>query len=170
MIQSPKNNPAPPRLRLNLEFADDVEEIQGLTEQSAIERYIQSALAYAKRTQDTEISVRLVNEDEMAELNYQYRDKQGTTNVLAFPYSPPPELDIPLIGDLVICLPVLRQEADAQGKTIQQHFAHLVVHGTLHLLGYDHQTEQQALQMENAERDILNIFGIPDPYGEIAEQ
>ncbi len=112
-----------------------------------------------------EVCVRLVDEPESAELNTRYRRKSGATNVLSFPA----ELEVPhtrFWGDIVVCVPLVHAEAAAQGKAGDAHFAHLVVHGVLHLLGYDHQSAEEAEQMETLEKRILGRFGVADPYGE----
>lgn len=117
-----------------------------------------------------ELVIRLVDEAESAELNEAYRGKTGPTNVLSFPFDMPPEVEeTRLLGDMVICAPVVRREAAEQGKTEPAHWAHLVVHGTLHLQGYDHQTEAGAAEMEGLERKILARLGYPDPYHEEAD-
>ena len=110
---------------------------------------------------DAEITIRFVTEEEGRELNHTYRHKNYATNVLSFPY----QQENPLQGDLVICLPVVVSEAQAQSKTIEAHTAHLVVHGMLHLQGYDHETgAADAAAMERREREILCGLGYPDPY------
>ena len=111
-----------------------------------------------------EISVRLVDSDEMAKLNSTYRGKPGPTNVLSFPASLPAELKVPLLGDIVICAPVVIAEATRQGKSAHDHWAHMAVHGTLHLLGYDHIEEQDAVIMEALESAILKDLDISCPY------
>ena len=111
-----------------------------------------------------ELSIRIVDEEESAELNSRYRGKEGPTNVLSFPADLPAGVPVPLLGDLVICAPVVAREAQEQGKQAEAHWAHLVVHGCLHLLGLDHETEAQAAEMESLERDILAGMGYPDPY------
>jgi probable rRNA maturation factor len=116
---------------------------------------------------NVEVSVRVVDEDESRHLNKTFRGKDKPTNVLSFPsgigdYLPGDE-QRPL-GDIVICAPVVEQEAAAQGKSLDDHWAHLVVHGTLHLLGFDHETDADAMEMESVEREILASRGIPDPY------
>ena len=111
-----------------------------------------------------EVSVRLVDSDEMATLNETYRGKTGTTNVLSFPASLPGELGIGLLGDIVICAPVVRAEATQQGKSAAAHWAHMTVHGTLHLMGYDHTNEEEAHIMEALETDILSELNFGCPY------
>ncbi len=119
---------------------------------------------------DTEIVVRIVDEQESAELNEQYRHKSGPTNILSFPVDLPEGIELNLLGDLVICAPVLEQEARAQGKLLAHHWAHIVIHGVLHLLGYDHLDEADAELMENKEIAILNTLNIDNPYTEVQDK
>ena len=132
-------------------------------EEEDIRGWIAAALASHER-EDTEISVRLVNEAEMTRLNETYRGKQGATNVLSFPCDLPEEIDLPLLGDIVICAPVVIAEAAGQGKTASAHWAHMTVHGTLHLLGYDHIEDEDAVVMETLESAILQGLDYPCPY------
>lgn len=113
---------------------------------------------------DRELTIRLVDADEGRQLNNTYRSKDYATNVLSFPADLPPELDLPLLGDLVICVPVVAREADEQGKPLLAHWAHMVIHGCLHLLGYDHIDDADAEEMETLERELLAELGIADPY------
>ena len=131
-----------------------------------IRSWITSALTAVldDSTRSQEVSVRLVDEDEMAELNGRYRDKPTSTNVLSFPSELPDEIDVPLLGDIVICAPVVRREAEQQGKTVTAHWTHMAVHGTLHLLGYDHINDDEAEQMESLETRILAGMGLASPY------
>lgn len=123
------------------------------------------ALALRQRTADSELTIRLVDEAEGRELNHRYRQRDYATNVLTFPADVPDELlDIPLLGDLVICVPVVEREAIEQGKRPEAHWAHLVIHGCLHLLGYDHIEDAEAEEMEALERTLLAELGHPDPY------
>ena len=126
--------------------------------------WIAAALANQQRQADTEISLRLVDAEEMSRLNRDYRHRDGPTNVLSFPAGLPPELALPLLGDIVICAPVVRAEAAAQHKPLDAHWAHMAVHGTLHLLGYDHIEEDQANAMEALESAILAGLDYPCPY------
>ncbi len=122
-------------------------------------------LALRQRTADSELTIRLVDEPEARELNHTYRQKDYATNVLSFPADVPDELlDIPLLGDLVICVQVVEREAAEQGKSPEAHWAHLVIHGCLHLLGYDHIDEEEAVEMETLEQQLLAELGHPDPY------
>ena len=111
-----------------------------------------------------EVTIRIVDDAEGAALNRDYRHKDYPTNVLAFPTDLPESLHSPLLGDLVLCAPLVRREALEQGKRLEAHWAHLTVHGTLHLLGHDHETEGQARKMEAREQSILAALGYPDPY------
>lgn len=122
-------------------------------------------LALRQRSADSELTIRLVDEAEGRELNRTWRHKDYPTNVLSFPADIPEGLlDIPLLGDLVICVPVVEREAAEQGKAPDAHWAHLVIHGCLHLLGYDHVEDAEAEEMESLERDLLAELGYPDPY------
>lgn len=116
-----------------------------------------------------ELTIRLVNADESQALNSEYRHKDAPTNVLSFPADLPPELNIPLLGDLVICVPVVNNEAAEQGKPRDAHWAHMVIHGCLHLLGHDHIDDDEAEAMEQLERQLLAELGIADPYLESDE-
>jgi probable rRNA maturation factor len=129
-----------------------------------IRTWIAAALQGSDSPEEVEVSVRLVDIDEMARLNEDYRGKKGATNVLSFPADLPAELSLPLLGDIVICAPVVRTEAAQQGKSPSDHWAHMTVHGTLHLLGYDHIDEKDAIVMEALETEILAKLNISCPY------
>lgn len=157
--------------------AEPLIDLQLATEPSAelpgaesLSRWVAATLAEHARASglaavaSPELTIRLVDDGESQALNRAYRGKDRPTNVLSFPFEPPPGIDLPLLGDLVISHPVMRREAHAQHKSLTDHYAHLVVHGTLHLLGYDHIDEAEAETMEALERAILEGFGIPDPY------
>ncbi|RLA47716.1 MAG: rRNA maturation RNase YbeY [Gammaproteobacteria bacterium] len=128
----------------------------------SIRSWVDSALA--GRAEEAELGIRIVSEAESAELNTRYRSKRGATNVLSFTADLPDIVPLPLLGDIVICAPVVLREAREQGKQVQAHWAHMVVHGTLHLLGYDHDSEHKALIMEAIETDILTSLEFPPPY------
>ena len=113
---------------------------------------------------EAELTLRLVDRDEGRKLNLQYRGKDKPTNVLSFPAELPPGLEIPLLGDVVICAPLVGEESEAQHKSLQAHWAHLVIHGVLHLLGHDHQDEQDAVEMEAMEVELLTSLGFGNPY------
>ena len=123
-----------------------------------------AAAALAGRREAAELAIRIVDEAESAALNSTYRHKQGATNVLSFPAELPAGVPLAVLGDLVICAPVVAREAREQGKPAEAHWAHLVVHGCLHLIGYDHERETEAEEMESLERGILAGMGYPDPY------
>ncbi len=121
----------------------------------------------ADLNEELEIVVRIVDENESAQLNQTYRHKNGATNILSFTFELPDgvELDEPtLLGDLVICAPVLEREAFEQNKLLINHWAHIVIHGTLHLLGYDHIDDADAQEMESEEITLLHTLSIPNPY------
>ncbi|HAV46159.1 rRNA maturation RNase YbeY [Halomonas aquamarina] len=111
-----------------------------------------------------ELTIRFVDEEESQALNRDYREKDKPTNVLSFPFENPPGITLPLLGDLIICHAVVAREAEEQQKPLAHHYAHIVVHGTLHLMGYDHIEEQEAEEMEQLERELLATLNIPDPY------
>ena len=133
-----------------------------------IESWVARAVKATGIHRPAEVSVRIVDAREIHALNREYRDKDKPTNVLSFPAGEmaglPADLPRPL-GDLVICAGVVRAEAAEQGKPLADHWAHMLVHGTLHLLGYDHETDVEAGEMEALETRILSEFGVPDPYG-----
>ena len=131
-------------------------------EPPSIRQWICSALGDQKP--EAEISVRIVSATESAELNMRYRGKEGPTNVLSFPADIPDFVESSLLGDIVICAAIVRSEAAAQGKTIEAHWAHMLVHGTLHLLGHDHIEEAEAKTMEALETRILVELNFPPPY------
>ena len=139
-------------------------EVEGGPEEDDIRRWIEAVLETEAYTADVELTVRVVDEDEMAALNTRYRHKTGPTNILSFPFEAPPGVELNLLGDLVIAAPVVKQEAREQGKTESAHWAHMIVHGTLHLLGYDHQESVEAEDMEAREIRILKQLGYSNPY------
>ena len=148
---------------MNLHLDIQCASAEPVPEEEDIRSWILAALA-GRRSSPTEISLRLVDIPEMTTLNERYRGKSGPTNVLSFPSDLPPELGLPLLGDIVICAPVVHEEAHTQGKAPAAHWAHMAVHGTLHLLGYDHIKEDEAQAMEALETDILSNLNYPCPY------
>ncbi len=114
--------------------------------------------------QDSEIVIRVVDEYESAMLNQQYRKKQGPTNILSFPFDPPKSIDLNLLGDLVICASVVEREAQQQNKISSDHWAHITIHGVLHLQGFDHLEEHEAEVMEAQEITILYSLNLNNPY------
>ena len=112
-----------------------------------------------------EICIRIIDEKESAHLNKTYRHKQGATNILSFAYQQDiDENNDNLLGDLAICAPIITRQAQQQSKLLLAHWAHIVIHGYLHLLGYEHQTQQETTKMEQLEIEILDKLGYPDPY------
>lgn len=137
-----------------------------------VESWVTSAVAASGNDATAEVSVRIVDVSEIHALNREYRGKDKPTNVLSFPAGEVEGLpaDVPrLLGDIVICAEVVRGEAAEQGKATANHWAHMLVHGTLHLLGFDHETDSDAAEMEALETRILSAHGIPDPYGASVE-
>lgn len=126
-----------------------------------IRRWVTAALRDCRHAQ---LTVRIVDANEGLTLNQQWRDGQGPTNVLSFPCDGLDAIAPELLGDIVICAPVVAQEAEAQQKPLRAHWAHMLVHGTLHLLGYEHDNDADAAVMEQLETDILDNLGYPDPY------
>jgi probable rRNA maturation factor len=126
------------------------------------------AAALEGRIREADLAIRIVDEKEGRALNHHYRGKDYATNVLSFPAELPEGLPkgvkLPLLGDLVLCAPVVAREAQEQRKPLGAHYAHLTVHGCLHLLGWDHEDAQEAEAMEQLEREILAGLGLPDPY------
>ena len=156
---------------MNIEF--DLQIAEGLNKQTfkkmktQLPGWLEASLqktSSENKAKTIALSIRVVDKNESAELNLRYRNKQGPTNVLSFPAELPEHLKLPLLGDLVICAPLITEEAQQQGKPELAHWAHMVIHGTLHLLGYDHQNEADAELMENHEITILQNLGYTNPY------
>ena len=147
------------RLNLSVQYACNA---QDLPSRVQIRAWVRAALDVDGQ-RGGQITVRFVDPDEGQQLNHDYRSKDYATNVLSFPYETEPVVS----GDLVICAAVVEREAAEQEKPLLAHYAHLIVHGILHLQGYDHETsDADAAQMENAERRILATLGFTDPYAE----
>lgn len=135
---------------------------RGLPSAQSFRRWAQAALE--TRVRHADLALRLVDEREGRALNRHYRGKDYATNVLSFPAELPPGVELPILGDIVLCAPVVAREAVEQGKPLNAHYAHLTVHGILHLLGFDHENPLEADAMEALERQILATLGIGDPY------
>lgn len=140
---------------------------RGLPRRKDFEHWIGAALD--GRLDNAEVSIRIVDEKEMTELNDQFRGQRKPTNVLSFPADLPEQFQLPLLGDIIICAPVIEREAAQQDKLLFHHWAHMAIHGTLHLMGYDHIEEQDAEQMEALESQILAKLNIPNPYHHASE-
>ncbi len=145
------------RVDLQIEVND-----QNLPNQAQFESWVGAALS-GRRTSG-EVCIRIVDADESQALNREYRGKDKPTNVLSFPFEVPPGVPLDLLGDLAICASVVAAEADEQHKRLHDHWAHMVIHGTLHLLGFDHINDDDAQEMEALETQLLARFGIADPY------
>lgn len=146
-------------LTLELQLVASTRQVPGEAE---FQRWVLAVLE--GRLDAAEVVIRVVDEQESQQLNRDYRGKDKATNVLSFPFDVPSQVESAHIGDLVICAPVVIREAAEQQKPAVDHWAHMVVHGMLHLLGFDHQDEAEANEMESMERGILGSMGIPDPY------
>jgi probable rRNA maturation factor len=147
---------------MNLVEIQDVSSLINQPTPEQIEHWVNTALQ--GRNQDSEIVVRIVDEDESAQLNKQYRHKVGATNILSFPADLPDEIGLNLLGDLVVCAPVVANEALKQHKKTEDHWAHIIIHGVLHLLGYDHLNDNDANVMETKEIELLAQLKINNPY------
>lgn len=144
----------PPALRLSLQFAD--RSARGVLARGDVARWIRAALA-----RPAEITVRIVGAEEGLTLNREFRGQDHATNVLTFPYDEAPVLS----ADLVLCAPVIEAEAATQGIDLVAHYAHLIVHGTLHAQGFDHERSADARRMESRESEVLRSLGFAHPYG-----
>lgn len=146
-------------LALDVQYAVQGDGVPG---EPQIRLWAEAALKGLK--DDAEMTVRITDAVEITELNSTYRHKNYATNVLSFPADLPEELGVPLLGDVVVCSEVVAREAAEQNKTLEAHWAHMIVHGTLHLLGYDHINDEEAVEMEGLESRILTQLGYQDPY------
>jgi probable rRNA maturation factor len=149
---------------LDLQVATENE--NGLPPEAQFQRWLDATIPAFQA--ESEVTIRLVDEAESHELNLTYRGKDKSTNVLSFPFEVPPGIELPLLGDLIICRQVVEREAEEQGKPLEAHWAHMVVHGSLHLLGYDHIEDEEAEEMESLETEIMLALNYDDPY--IAEK
>ncbi|MDP2506317.1 rRNA maturation RNase YbeY [Oceanobacter sp. 3_MG-2023] len=150
---------------LDLQLADEID--LGATELPTEAQFLQwvtAALTDRSPYDEPELTIRLCGAEESQQLNHEYRGKDSPTNVLSFPFEAPPQVPIPLLGDLVICVQIVTREAHEQGKSDEAHWAHMVIHGCLHLLGYDHINDDEAEEMEALERCLLAQLNFPDPY------
>lgn len=158
-------------MKLSLSLQQSFEAPALVLKRAYLKKVIETTLRHIEVDQNCEIGIACVDHDESHQLNFEYRKKDKPTNVLSFPSDIPEEvlplLDALPLGDLIICIPVVLQEAIEQKKTPIEHFTHMLVHGTLHLMGYDHETsDQDAEEMETLEIEILNKLGFENPYTE----
>ncbi|UJF18812.1 rRNA maturation RNase YbeY [Vibrio sp. SS-MA-C1-2] len=147
---------------VDLQIATEQED--NLPSEPALVTWVEAAVG--KAVPDAELTIRIVDSEESQQLNSEYRGKDKPTNVLSFPFELPDGVELDLLGDLVICKSVVEQEAKEQNKPLQAHWAHMVVHGSLHLLGYDHIDDEEAEEMESLETEIMQQLGFTDPYHE----
>ncbi len=154
-------------MNLKVEIANDCAGAWS-PDNASCEQWLGGVLKMTQHDSDSNISLRFVDEAESAALNSRYRGKQGSTNVLSFPAGLPASVSQQLenapLGDIVVCPPVVEQEADSQGKSLDAHWAHMLVHGCLHLLGYDHEDSEQARDMESVEVRVMESLGFDNPY------
>jgi probable rRNA maturation factor len=156
--------PNPTALDLQLDIQIAVEKENNLPTEEQLNLWVRAVLVRRTEHEEPELTIRIVDEAESQELNNDYRGKDKPTNVLSFPFEAPAHVPIPLLGDLIICKQVVEREAIEQGKTLTSHWAHMTVHGCLHLLGYDHIEDEEAEEMEAIERTVMNELGFEDPY------
>ncbi|WP_418357421.1 MULTISPECIES: rRNA maturation RNase YbeY [Shewanella] len=149
------------KLDLDLQIATQA---PNLPSQAEFETWVRTAIG--QTMPEVELTIRVVDVAESQQLNKTYRGKDKPTNVLSFPFEAPPEVELPLLGDLVICASVVEQEAIEQNKPLNAHWAHMVIHGCLHLLGYDHIIDEEADEMESLETQLVEGLGFSDPYKE----
>ncbi|MFA0426131.1 rRNA maturation RNase YbeY [Vibrio sp. 10N.222.51.C5] len=147
-------------IELDLQLA--VENEQGLPTEQDIQLWLDKTIPQFQ--ENAELTVRIVDTQESHKLNHEYRGKDKPTNVLSFPFEAPPGIELDLLGDLIICRQVVEKEAEEQSKPLLAHWAHMVVHGSLHLLGYDHIEDDEAEEMESLETEIMQSMGFEDPY------
>ena len=147
-------------IELDLQLA--VENEQGLPTEQDIQLWLDKTIPQFQ--ENAELTVRIVDTEESHQLNHEYRGKDKPTNVLSFPFEAPPGIELDLLGDLIICRQVVEKEAEEQSKPLLAHWAHMVVHGSLHLLGYDHIEDDEAEEMESLETEIMQTMGFEDPY------
>ncbi|MGF1702808.1 rRNA maturation RNase YbeY [Photobacterium makurazakiensis] len=147
---------------LDLQIATDNQE--GMPSEADFQQWLDATIALFQP--NAEVTIRLVDNAESHSLNHEYRGKDKSTNVLSFPFESPPGVELDLLGDLIICRQVVEKEAKEQNKALNAHWAHMVVHGSLHLLGYDHIEDEEADEMEGLETEIMQKMGFNDPYAE----
>ena len=151
-------------LDLQSTLNDEISQQTGVPSDVLFESWVKVAIGDA--VDDPELKIRIVDSEEIQALNRDYRGKDKPTNVLSFPFESPPGIELSLLGDIIICAEVVLNEAEEQNKAIEAHWAHMVIHGVLHLLGYDHIEDVEAEEMEGLEITILTGLGYTNPYQE----
>lgn len=151
-------------MNVNIDLQNALEKDVKLPEIGTFEKWAYEALTIGGRKEDCELTIRFVESKEIQELNASYRNINKPTNILSFPFECPVGITLPLLGDLIVCYEVLEKEATAQNKTLEEHLAHLIVHGCLHLLGYDHIEDEDAKIMEPLEVKAVELLGYENPY------
>ena len=156
-------------MRYIISIQNTIENDSAIPSSSSLRQWAHFVLS--KKIKKAEICIRIVSTQESKELNCRYRQKDYPTNVLSFSCELPQgiKLATPYLGDIILCADVIKQEAEEQEKSLEAHWAHMVIHGTLHLLGYDHIKEHEANEMEKLETDLLSQLSYPPPYGDLNE-
>ena len=148
-------------MKINVDI-ENFSSCKNIPDEIFFHRWVSASLSSQKKP--LEVVIRVINEDESAALNNRFRKKNVATNVLSFPADLPESLNFPLLGDLAICAQVVAREADEQNKDLDAHWAHIIIHGSLHLIGFDHKDDVDAKKMEKMETKILSEFYFPSPY------
>ena len=148
-------------MKINVDI-ENFSSCKNIPDEIFFHRWVSASLSSQKKP--LEVVIRVINEDESAALNNRFRKKNVATNVLSFPADLPESLNFPLLGDLAICAQVVAREADEQNKDLDAHWAHIIIHGSLHLIGFDHEDDVDAKKMEKMETKILSEFYFPSPY------
>ena len=151
-------------MKLSLSLQQNFQAPELVLKRGYIKKVVETVLRHIGTQSNCEIGIACVDHDESHKLNLEYRGKDKSTNVLSFPFECPDEVELPLLGDLVICRQVVEREAIEQEKPLMAHWAHMIVHGSLHLLGYDHIEDDEAEEMESLETEIMQGLGFADPY------
>ena len=149
-------------LELDISYADGLPPLD-FPSPAQMQRWAASAYLHDAKSY---VALKVIDEEESQALNAGFRGKNKPTNILSFPMQMPEDVDLPILGDLALCAAVVAREAGRQGKHFHAHWAHMLVHGVLHLQGYDHMHDEEAEHMESLEREILAKLGYPDPYQE----
>ncbi|MBQ4891478.1 rRNA maturation RNase YbeY [Shewanella sp. MMG014] len=152
------------KLELDVDLQIAVNDPQAIPTQEAFELWVRTAIGNTMA--QAELTIRIVENTESQQLNHTYRGKDKPTNVLSFPFDAPPGVELPLLGDLIIAAEVVELEAKQQNKPLVAHWAHMVIHGCLHLLGYDHIIDSEAEEMESLETQLIEGLGFSNPYKE----